>query len=149
MLQFLIFDEPIPSCSIYGLKYENEKWKFIYALNTPFELTDENSQEMIIYEYISDLTIKESKDLHPDSTNIKFKTLSEYLKILRMQIDEDKKFRENYFNKLIESGEKIPEPNTIELNHKDYNYSELKEIGVHFISKIYDDKSFTTIFAAI
>ena len=144
MYQILKFKQPIPSCEIYGLEFNNGEWSYIYALNTPFELTNDNKKEMIVYEYICDLCIKEANNIHPESVNIRFKTLDEYLSILNRQIEEDLKFRQNWIRNHPDS-----KPATIKLENKDYSFNELKELDVHLISFIVKKEQNITIFAGI
>ena len=143
MLQMLEFNHPIPSCKIHSLKYENNKWTFIYALNTPFELTNKNTENLIIYEYICDLNVKKD-DLHKESINIKFKTLDEYLYYLNKQYEEDIKFREKYLKNNPDA-----EPSTITLENRNYTVEELLNKNVNYIANIVKKEDNLTIFAAI
>lgn len=144
MFQLLKFDSPIPSCSIYELEFKDGKWYYIYALNTPFELTNDNEMELIVYEYISDLYLRLPESVHPESVNLRIKTLDQYLKLLEMQKNEDKKYREYWLSKNPEA-----KPNTIQLENKSYTHDELTNIGVNYIASIYEFEDGFTSFAAI
>lgn len=132
MFQLLEFDNPIPSCSIYGLKFNNGKWKFIYRVETPNILNKENKdEEYIIYEYISDLKVKHKKDVHPESVNIVFKTLDEYLSFLEAQRIADIEYREKWKK---EHPDEIP--NLFILENKNYDFNDLINLDIHFIAGI-------------
>lgn len=149
MYQFLKFKEPIPSCGIYSLEY-NEKlkeWTYVYILNTPFELTNDNQKDLIIYEYISDLWLKESDNLHQNSVNLKIKTLDQYLKLLDLQRKTDLEFREKWKKDNPEQAKNCP--NQKNLSNKDYSNEELEQLGIHFIANIIDKDDNCTIFAAV
>lgn len=149
MLQILKFDEPIPSCNIYNLKYDKqeEKWIYEYAIQTPVEITEENETDLIIYEYISDLLIRFGDGQHPDSINLHFKKLSEYLKMLEMQRLTDLFYRKQWLEKHPDAV--IQDFSKKELERRDYEYNELKEIGIHAIAQKLEDnhEKDTTIFA--
>lgn len=144
MYQLLKFNEPIPSCSINSIEFIDGKWVFNYALNTPFELTDDNRNDLIVYEYISDLFVKNAEGLHHESVNVHFKTLTEYLSLLKRQQEEDINFR-------IAWKENNPDalPLTITLENKNYSLQELKKLNVNFIASIVNLDSEFTEFAAI
>lgn len=144
MYQLLKFENPIPSCEIHSLEYHNNKWFFIYALNTPFELNNDNNEELIIYEYISDLYLKKISDVHAESVNIKIKTLDNYLKLLELQRNEDIKYRENWIK---ENPDEIP--NKLILENKNYSFEDLRNEGVHYISSILESNDEKTIFSGI
>lgn len=144
MYQFLEFDRPIPSCSIHSLKFDLGKWKYIYALNTPFELTNENKEELVVYEYISDLHLKLNESVHEESINLRITTLDEYLFLLEKQIEEDVKYREKW---LLQHPDE--QPNTLILENRDYSHEELLENNVNYISFIVDLGDEETIFAGI
>lgn len=157
MYQFLEFDEPIPSCQIFSLNYNKDsgKWKFIYAINTPFELKSKNdnvsrrniNKQLIIYEYISDLILKEKNDVHDESVNITISNLEEYIDILKYQRDVDNDYRGKWKK---ENPDIIAEgPNIINLNNRNYNHEELSIRDVHYIASIYNQKDDETAFAAI
>ena len=140
MYQLLEFEEAIPSCEIYSMKYdkENDKWKFIYAVDTPFELKTkeqlikEGYREdlndvpyVIIYEFISDLILKEMDNaIHPESINIKLKTLDEYKFWLTEQRKADFKYREDYYKENPEFFENNI-PGIVILEKRDYSNEEL------------------------
>lgn len=146
MYQYLTFDRPIPSCAIHSLKFDKstQKWSYIYALKTPFELTNENTKELIIYEYISDLYLKEADSVHPESINIRIKTLDEYVKLLNEQIKADLEYRKSWLEKNPNA-----KPSTVELENKDYSNIELQSLNVHFVANMVEKGDKTTIFAAI
>lgn len=144
MYQLLKFDTPIPSCEIHSLEYLDGNWKYIYALNTPFELTDENTESLIIYEYISDLHLKTKDSVHPESINLEIKTLTEYLAWLEKQRLTDILYREDWKKKHPNA-----KANIIELENKNYSKNDLREIGVHYIATELDKNEKVTNFAAV
>lgn len=121
MYQFLKLNDPIPSCEIYSLEFDEGKWIYIYALNVPFELTDENTEEIIVYEYISDLYLKLPNTVHPESVNLKVIKLHEYLHLLNKQREADLDYRNKWLSKL----DVIPEINSVTLKNKSYSHQEL------------------------
>jgi len=133
MYQLLEFSHPIPSCKIFELKFDEDKkaWTFIYAVETPFELTNSNTKEMIIYKHISDLIVKENVDFHEESTNIKFKTLDEYLEYLNAQYNADMKYRKSW--KLNNPKAKA---NVLTLINDNYTSKELAENEITYISEV-------------
>ena len=145
MYQFLRLDEPIPSCEIYSLEFSESKWIYIYALNVPFELTNENTQEIVVYEYISDLYLKMSDSIHPESVNLRITKLDEYLCLLTIQRQADLDYRDKWLSKL----DVIPEINSVTLGNKTYSHQELLDNGLHFISFTIDFTDKITKFAAI
>ena len=137
MYQFIKFDNPIPSCQIFELNFDskNEKWEFVYAINTPYELTNNSNQEpLIIYEYISDLYLKEVSFVHKESINIKVNNLNEYIDILNLQRQADLDYRKRWIEEnpdLAADG-----PSSITLENRNYSHEELLENDIHFIASI-------------
>ena len=148
MIQLLKFDEPIPSCLIHSLKFnkENNKWEYIYALSTPEELTNNKKFNLIIYEYISDLKLKDGTNMHPDSINIKIRNLDEYLFYLNKQREADLSYRRKWIK---EHNIEDYHLNTVELYNKDYSNEDLNVEELCYISRIVEQKDDKTIFAAI
>lgn len=146
MFQMLTFDKPIPSCEIHELSFKDNKWYFTYALNTPVELTDDKEVDLIIYEYICDLILKDPKGLHEESINIHVKTLSEYLKWMEKQRDADLRFRERFLKEHPEAKDNLI---TKTLENRDYSYQELSKLGLSYFSFIVEIKENETIFAAV
>ena len=147
MYQILEFEEPIPSCRIYSMLYRNNKWIYCYAIETPKEITNDNEEELLIYGYISDLTVKLGKNQHKDSVNIYFKTLDELLNILKLQREADIKFREEW--KKQNPDAKIADFATRILENRDYSHKELKKLDVNFVASVIEQKEDKTKFAAI
>ena len=152
MYQFLKFDELIPSCQIFELNFNELKgvWEFVYAVNTPFELTnDEDQEELLIYEYISDLYLKETTFVHGESINIRVKSLDQYKEILERQREVDLAYRDAW--KKENPNDEIPDENYITLENRNYNHRELEKMGIHFISAIYKQNNHAdkTTFIAI
>lgn len=146
MYQLLKFDNPIPSCAIHELIFDEKekKWTYVYALNTPFTLTNENKEVLLVYEFISDLHLKSSEGIHPESINLKIKTLDEYLALLERQRQEDLRYREKWIKEHIDD---LPVPNTISLKNQNYSYKDLQKNNVHYIAsclEIKDDESVFT-----
>lgn len=151
MYQFLRFNHPIPSCEIYALEFDKNSnssspWTFIYAINTPKELNNNEDLNLIIYGYISDLWIKEKDYVHPESINIRINSLDEYLNYLELQYKTDNLYREEWIKNNPDAT-----PNTICLENKNYNNNDLKKLNIHFISSIFsmDNENNTTIFTGI
>lgn len=144
MYQLLKFKHPIPSCEIHSLEFKENNWIYIYAVNTPIELTDKNTEELIIYQYISDLNLKLLNSVHPESINIKINSLTEYLNILNRQREADINYRKQW---LLNNSEATT--NTIKLYNKSYNYEELIKNDVHYIADMINLEKDYTIFAAI
>lgn len=147
MFQLLEFDNPIPSCQIHGLKRNGDKWVYQYAVNTPVEITDDNQIDLIVYEYISDLMIKIGEGQHPDAVNIHFKTLSEYLSLLETQRMCDIAFRKKWLDE--HPNAEIKKFNRRTLENKDWNFNELKDENVHFISFLINDDGEHSEFASV
>jgi hypothetical protein len=136
------------------------KWKFIYSVNTPIEITDKIQKNIIddeqlvfvVYEFISDLKIKNKIDVHDKSVNLEFQTLDQYLQLLDAQRKADLDYRKKWIQKYIEEhdGEE-PEPHTITLSNKDFTYNELHgdENNIRYISSVIEQKDDETIFAGI
>lgn len=144
MYQILKFSDPIPSCEIYSLEFEGGRWSYIYALNTPFELTNSNNQELIIYEYICDLHLRLPDSVHPESVNLRIKTLDEYLEWLEKQRNADVDYRMKWIEKNPDE-----KPNTITLENRSYTHIELTKIGVHYVAGLIDNDGENSTFAAI
>lgn len=134
MYQFLKEKELIPSCKIHELIYENGEWTYVYALNTPFELTDSNDVDLIIYEYICDLILKKADSVHKDSVNIHLKTLKEYKEYLDTQRKIDLAFREAYLEKNPDSI-----ANSFSIENKSYSNKELNDLGIHYLSSLVEN----------
>ena len=153
MYQFLKFDEIIPSCEIFELNFDekDDKWYYIYALNTPFELTNNKDQEeLIIYEYISDLILKEPNFVHGESINIKIKSLDQYIEILNKQRQVDLLYREFWKINNPDIAKHGPN-NCVTLENRNYSNKELRELGIHYIATNLkqNNKICLTVFAAI
>lgn len=144
MYQFLKFEDPIPSCKINSLEFTDNKWFFIYALEVPYDINNENEKELIIYGHISDLSIGTKDEVHEESVNIKIKTLNDILNLLKVQREEDEKYRKIWRS---ENPEAIP--NIITLENKSYSNKELVEAEVSYISGIEAINSNTTEFIGI
>lgn len=141
MLQKLTFDQPIMSAEIGDLLFEDGKWKYVYHVDVPEELTD-TPGEYMVYGHISSLVVK-ADDHSEISNNIHFKTLEEYLQILQTQIDADMQFRIQYFAK--KSKHTI---NTVVLENRNYLSDELsKEISYLAFEMIQGEDH--TVFAAV
>lgn len=141
MYQNIILDRPIPSCELAGLQYgEDEQkrpaWKYVYALNTPEELTDENeTQDFMVYEYICDLVVRYGHKAHEDAVNIHFKTLSQYMRLLERQAEADERFRQEWMEKSGKTWDDVPEHAKRLLEHRDYTIAELVALKIHFLSR--------------
>lgn len=144
MYQMLRFDKPIPSCGIHELKFVNNSWEFIYALLTPIELTNENDQELLIYEYISDLKLVTSDVVNLKSINLRIKTYDEYLELLKRQAEADIEFREEWKKNNPEAV-----PNKVTLDNQHYTHGDLLRLNVNFIASIIEQNDTCTVFAAI
>ena len=144
MYQFLKFESPIPSCEIHSLSFEDGKWYYTYALNTPFELTNENDRELIIYEYISDLYLRLPDTVHPESVNLRIKTLDEYLEWLEKQRLADISYRMEWKKKHPNA-----KPNIVKLRNQNYDHDSLLDNGVHYIASMINNDGEFTEFAAI
>lgn len=144
MLQTIEFDDLIPSCEIYEVKYNREtgKWTYVYAFETPFELTDDNEEELIVYGHISNMDVRKA-DLNELSINIHFKTLSDYIHILNTQRQADRDYRIDW----LKRHPKCP-INTVILENRDYDHKELQE-RVTYASTILMKTDNITVFAAV
>lgn len=145
MYQFLRLNNPIPSCELYSLEFIENKWIYIYALNTPFELNDDNTVEIAVYEYISDLYLKVPDSIHPESVNLKITKLSEYMHLLKKQMETDLDYRKKWLSKLDD----VPEVNSITLENKTYSHQDLLNSNLHYISFTIEFNDKYTKFAAI
>ena len=147
MFQVLEYDQPIPSCEIHGLRYDDGEWKFRYAVNTPVEITNENTVDLIVYEYISDLSIRIGEGQHKDAVNIHFKTLDQYMALLESQRLADLMFRKRWLEK--HPGAQVKKFATKVLCNRDYDINELRAEGVRFLSFLVEDGGETSTFAAV
>jgi hypothetical protein len=147
MFQILEFDNPIPSCEIHEVHYNNGLWKFRYAVNTPIEITNENQIDLIVYEFIADLSIRIGEGQHKDAVNIHFKTLDEYLLLLESQLTADLIFRKRWLEK--NPNAKVKKFATKNLENRDYNINELRAHGIHFISFLIENDGKISTFAAV
>lgn len=147
MFQILEFEDPIPSCEIYGLRYDNGVWKFKYAVNTPMEITNENTIDLIVYEYICDLTVRIGEGQHKDAVNIHFKTLDEYLLLLESQRITDLAFRANWLKK--NPGAQVKKFAMKTLENKDYDINDLRALEIRFMSFLIEDNGEISTFAAV
>lgn len=147
MYQYIKLDEPIPSCEIHSLEFENENWKYIYAISVPYELTNnDNNVELIVYSFISNLDLREDT-MSGLSANVRVKALDEYMLLLEKQRNVDLEYREKWLESNPDAT--ISEYSKRVLTNKSHSLSELKELEVQYISKIlYKDDNQTT-FAAI
>jgi hypothetical protein len=145
----LEYDLPIPSCEIHSLRYDGGKWVFAYAVNTPVEITNSNKQDLIVYEYISDLIVRIGDGQHPDAVNIHFKTLDEYMLLLEAQRTADLEFRRKWLEKEKNQGKCVKKFAMRTLENRDYSFKELREENVHFISFLMEDNGVSSIFAAV
>lgn len=147
MFQLLKLRKAIPSCRIHSLLYNNNMWTYVYAVEVPRELNNENKIPLLIYGHISDLLIKEGKDQHEDSINIYFNTLDEYLKILDSQRQQDEKFRKEWLEN--HPNVEISEFAIRNLENKNYSNEQLRSLDIHCISSVIHQGKETTKFAAI
>lgn len=144
MYQILNFDNPIPSCEIHELNFVDGKWVFVYALLTPVKLTNENEQELLVYEYISDLKLVTLETVNLKSINLRVKTLDEYLKLLYAQMKTDVEYREMWKAK-----NPTAEPNKLKLLNQNYSHNDLSRLGVTFIASILEKLEGNTVFTGI
>lgn len=145
MEQALIFKEPIPSCDINHLIYENGQWNFGYMLITPVELKPNEKYDLVIYEFISDLQLRQRKEIRiKESVNIPITSYDQYLEFLNKQREEDLRYRKEWLKTHHDA-----KPSTIILENKNYSRRELQDAGVHFISGILNQDKDKTEFIAI
>lgn len=142
MIQKFKTENPIPSCEILELEYENGKWYYIYGINTPEEISNEESKEFIVYGHISNLVVKYD-DLNELSVNIHFKTLDQYIDILNKQRQADLDYRVSWLSR----HPKCP-INTVILENRSYKQEELQE-KISYLSTILMEVDDVTIFAAV
>ena len=148
----LLFDEPIPSCKIDSLLYEDKNWKFCYKVNSPIDLNDNTENlNLAIYGHISDLELIKRDTLHEKSCNIKINSLNDYIKYLTLQIEADKKYREEFMKKIEYNNElkNNLQLNVVELSNKNYSNEELQKMRITYIAGIYDQNEHNTIFKAV
>jgi len=144
MIQKFTFDNPIPSCRVCELKFTNNKWQFVYFINTPQLLLEGKEYDLCIYEFISNLILKERSTLNPESTNISIKSLNDYLSILQSQREADIKYRKEWLSKHPDA----KKPSTITLENKSYSYDELKDLA-NYIVGIQSQNQTNTTFIGI
>lgn len=147
MKQFLEFDHPIPSCEVYGMSWRDDHWVYTYALSTPFELTDGNNQDMIVYQFISDLVVRLAAPMHHDSVNLHFRTLSDFLSLLDRQVQEDKAYREGWLAAHPEVN--VSRRSTFILPHGEWLGDALLEHGVHYVADYLGETEGGSIFAGV
>ena len=155
MYQMLEMDRPIPSCDIHAMKYvkgqgegdREGKWKYVYAVKTPVEITDSNMVDLIVYEYISDLRVELGKGQHPEAVNIHFTTMSQYMELIEAQVKADEVFRANWLEKHPDS--KVSDFARRELEHRDYDFEELRQLAVHNVSALLETGQDKDVFAAV
>lgn len=143
MYQFITLKNPIPSCAIYGLKFNEGNWEFVYAVKTPIELKPGEEYDLVVYEYISDLYLKRRSSVNPQSVNVPVRTLEGYLGLLERQRLEDIRYRKEWCarNPGVEA-------NTVELDNRDYDPSELKNL-LTYVSGVKSVDQNKTIFIAV
>jgi hypothetical protein len=131
MYQMFEMASPIPSCQIHELRWNPKasKWSYIYAVSTPKMITEENNDDMIIYEFVCDLDVRLASGLTDDSVNIHFKRLSEYVDLLNKQREADVMYRKKWVAMHPDA-----KPYSIKLECKNYSYADLKRLGVLYIA---------------
>ena len=103
--------------------------------------------DLMVYEYVADLVVKSGENQHDDAVNIHFKTLTEYLTMLETQRKIDLLFRERWLS--AHPDVKVADWSKRSLEHRDYEYDELRSINVHYIAHLIESKESEDIFAAI
>ena len=155
MYQLLKFEEPIPSCRIHSLAFEDGKINFVYAVNTPREITDSMESPLAVYEHISDLKLVEASELHELSVNIKINSLAQYLEFLQKQQKADADYRKSFFDLLKYNSEAIENlnknlmNNSIKLEKRNYDNDELTKLGVNYIASILEEDNNYAVYAAV
>lgn len=141
MIQKIKFKEPIPSCEILELEYENGEWIYVYGINTPVEI-NESSKGLIVYGHICNLEVKHD-DLPELSVNIHFDTMDQYMEILKSQRQADLDYRKDW----LKRHPKCP-VNTAILENRNYDHEELSE-HISYLSTIIFKMQNETVFAAV
>lgn len=157
MLQYLEFNEPIPSCEINSLVWKGDGWKFVYAIDTDEEITDKNpsndgGSRFIVYGHISNLTVRKSGNESINSINISFNTLSEYKALLNSLSEEDKKYREKFLAENKDQMEELTKKkeNYIRiLKNKNYSYKELRTVSEDILTYVDNKESKVTYIASL
>lgn len=165
MLQLLKFDKPIPSALIHALEWvedanddtdnidneANGHWVYVYAIQTPKEITDDDMEtDFIIYEYISNLRVEIDTGKYKDSVNLHFRGLTQYKQILETQRLADITFRNKFRTKYKAENGKNPEISSFAikvLKHQNYSFDDLEDIGIHCISTIIEANNDNDVFA--
>lgn len=141
MIQKLTLTHPIPSSIVSELKYEDGDWKYVYYINTPEEINDED-KEFVVYGYISNLDVRYD-DLGDLSNNIHFNNLQDYMEILEAQYNADMNYRLQWYAKSNKHT-----INTVVLENRDYDEIELGDIIKYLAIPMYKTKTHT-VFAAV
>lgn len=161
MFQLLKFDSPIPSCEIHEIKWEpNPKaqkdpnaepgfWTYVYAASVPELLTNSPKEgtDFMIYEFISDLNVKRGHGVHEEAINIHFRTLDEYIALLRLQQMHDNEYRRVW--RVKHPDRRIADFALRTLENRSYTHEELLAAHVHFISALIRQDEDSALFAAI
>ena len=150
MYQNIKLLKPIPSCELSSLLWvagnsglntdfdgtDDGHWEYVYAVNTPEELTEDNEeQDFMVYEYISDLIVRYGHKVHEEAVNIHFRKLSQYMELLQRQRKVDIAFRERWMKENGKTEKDVPEHSKRFLEHKNYSTRDLLEQKIHFVAK--------------
>lgn len=135
----LYFNNPIPSCKIYELKFEDKKWQFGYLVESNFDL-DEEFKNVYIYGNVCGLYL-ESANMPNGSVNIQVSSMEEYIKYLELQRKLDLLFRKTW---IMENPDETPI--RIRLHKRTYSNRELAELDIKYISSIFKKEHSFTVF---
>lgn len=146
MYQYMHLDHPIPSCEIAGLKWDDHecKWLFEYAIKTPIEITNENEQPLMVYEYISDLHVKVADRQYKDAVNVQFTKLDEYMELLDRQYAADMMFRKMWRDKHPDAV--VPSHSLRTVDHGEYHAQELADLNIHYVVGIMENHEGSSVF---
>lgn len=93
--QLFTVDEPIPSLIVHSLIFEDGKWKYTYAYETPVTLTDKRRKEPIyVLGFIDNQKLM--KTLNKNMVNIPIYCKQDVYDIMERQRLSDERFRREY-----------------------------------------------------
>ena len=125
--QLFEFTQPIPSLSLYSLKYNEGKWSYVYKILTPARLTDKKRKEP--FYLVGNLeNAKFTASINENMVHIEVYCKEDVEKLFKEQRKADLFFRKHFKEELSEEELKSLKENTFTLKNKGQKVKEGRRI---------------------
>lgn len=118
-LQLIELERPIPSFSVYEVRFIDNSWKFVYAVETPEILTEEVRESPLYVDgAITNLSLSDNNK--KNMVNLKVSCYGDLIKLFNRQLESDLKFRKKFLERM-ESQDVTLTRSTFSLTNEDHH----------------------------